>query len=985
MTPERWQRVKELFQSALAQQQDGRAAFLANACADDASLRVEVESLVAAYEADPDSFEQPAHLSTQPSSGAGLAEPDAVRRIGPYELIRVIASGGMGTVYLAARADDEYHKHVAIKVIRSDPYGDPRRRDELRKRFRNERQLLANLDHPNIARLLDGGTLDDGLPYLVMEHIDGQPIDVYADEQRLSTVQRLRLFRTVCSAVHYAHQNLLVHRDLKPSNILVTRDGVPQLLDFGVAKLLDPDSSDLAGGLTQTGVQPMTPTYASPEQLRGLPVTTASDVYSLGVILYELLTGHRPYQIANQPPHEVARVICEQEPEKPSTAVTRTKTAGQPDDTSHVTLTPESVSRTRELTPERLRRRLKGDLDMIVLMALRKEPQRRYASVEQFSEDIRRHLDGLPVLARKDTFAYRSAKFVRRHKTGVVMSTLSAVALVAAVVTTSWQAVVADRERDVAQQQTQLAQESLRRAEAAEQQSADDAETARTVAAFLADLFAAADPIGALDPTQAKGADLSVGEVLERGVERIRTDLRDQPRVQAALMHTLGGVRRQLGDFDRAAPLLEEALEIRRREYGDESLYVAESLRDRAELLRDQGRLTEAESVFREALDLERRLLGDEHPDIAVSMEGLALVLKEARDYAQAESLYRDALALQRRTLGERHPQVAATLVDMAGVLQAAGKLDEAEQLQVEALDIFRELHGDDHPEVAATLCNMAVLRHAQGDFEQAEVLYGQAINIYRRVLPEDHPYISRNLNNLGWLLVEKRAYAEAEPLLRESLALRRKRFGNQHTEVATSLNNLALCLRGMGEFEEAEALLRESLGIIRATLHDEHPAVAQHLNNLAHVLLDLGRYDEATELLRESLAIRQRTHPDDQLSIANAESGLGTVLLRSGQADEAEPLLRDALDVRRRMLPDGHWLAANSASVLGECLAALGHYEEAETLLLESYPVIESALGDRHERTLQALQRIADMYEAWGRSEDAARYRALSESPGTP
>ncbi len=344
----------------------------------------------------------------------------AGRLIGPYKIIRKIGHGGMGSVFLAARADDQYRKQVAIKLVKRGMDT-----DFIVSRFLSERQILASLDHPNIASLFDGGATADGLPYFVMEDIEGLPINEYCDTHNLSTTERLKLFSIVCAAVHYAHRKHIIHRDIKPTNILVTADGMPKLLDFGIAKILDPDLSIQTTGRTATARRLMTPGYASPEQVRGESVTTASDIYSLGVLLYELLTGHRPYHVRNRATDEIARVICEQEPEKPSTAITRIEEVHGDDGLRPIRLTPESVSKTRDGSPEKLRRRLAGDIDNIVLMAIRKEPRRRYESVEQFSEDIRRHLEGRPVRARKDTLSYRSAKFINRNRAAVIEVALS--------------------------------------------------------------------------------------------------------------------------------------------------------------------------------------------------------------------------------------------------------------------------------------------------------------------------------------------------------------------------------------------------------------------------------------------------------------------------------------------------------------------------------------------------------------------------------
>ncbi|MEN3332354.1 MAG: eukaryotic-like serine/threonine-protein kinase [Blastocatellia bacterium] len=416
---DRWPQVEEILHHALGLPRGERAAYLIHACGGDEALRKEVESLLAFDEPEDGFLESPAPplVDADLEPAAGIAPG---HRIGAYEVAREIGTGGMGAVYEAVRADDQYRKQVAIKLIKRGMDT-----DFILRRFRNERQILANLDHPNIARLLDGGATEDGLPYLVMEYIEGQPITEYADERSLPTAERLKLFRSVCAAVEYAHQHLVIHRDIKPNNILVTAEGVPKLLDFGISKLLSTDrSGDTA---TATAMRLMTPEYASPEQVKGEAITTASDVYSLGVLLYELLTGHRPYRLKSRAPHEVFKAVIEEQPEKPSVAVTHDDGIVSREGATRSPLAAVSTTRRREGQPAKLRRRLRGDLDNIVLMALRKEAGRRYASTAEFSEDVRRHLEGLPVIARKDTFVYRGAKFIRRHRAAFLAA--SAVAL----------------------------------------------------------------------------------------------------------------------------------------------------------------------------------------------------------------------------------------------------------------------------------------------------------------------------------------------------------------------------------------------------------------------------------------------------------------------------------------------------------------------------------------------------------------------------
>ena len=441
MDSQQWQRVKAIFEEALDQPPGQRTAFLDRACGDDDTLRQQVVALLAADDNETPFLDDPVSLASLLVLAEDAGAARAGTRIGPYRLVSELGRGGMGVVYLAERADGRFEQQVAVKLV-----GQGLHDEHLLHRFRAEQQILAALQHPNIARLYDGGVTDSGVPYLVMEYVEGLPIDQYCDTHQLSTEQRLTLFRTVCAVVQYAHQNLVVHRDLKPSNILVTTTGRVKLLDFGIAKLLDEDAADTAP-LTRTGMRVMTPEYASPEQVRGKPVTTASDVYALGVILYELLTGRRPYHVRGLTPSEVERVVCEQEPNNPSTAISQAVEAA-PGNATAPPGTPEAISQARSTQLDRLRRSLKGDLDNIVLKALRKEPGRRYASVEQFAEDIRRYLTRLPVTARPDTVSYRISKFVRRHTVGVVATALVVLALVGGIVTTATQARIAQNRFD---------------------------------------------------------------------------------------------------------------------------------------------------------------------------------------------------------------------------------------------------------------------------------------------------------------------------------------------------------------------------------------------------------------------------------------------------------------------------------------------------------------------------------------------------------
>ena len=703
-------------------------------------------------------------------------EPSALGlRIGAYRVLRELGRGGMGSVYLAARADDQYQKRVAIKVVQAGAFGE----DAIRH-FRRERQILASLDHPHIARLLDGGETEAGLPYLVMEHIEGQPIDRYCDGHRLGTSERLKLFRAICSAVQYAHRNLVVHRDVKPGNVLVTADGTPKLLDFGVAKLLNPE---LAGEpLTATGLA-MTPEYASPEQARGDPITTASDVYSLGVLLYELLTGQRPYRLKSRQALDVLKAVCEEEPEKPSTAVGRTDPVTTREGQPTTATTAQVVSAARAATPDKLRRRLKGDLDNIVMMALRKEPQRRYPSVEALSEDIRRHLEGRPVTARKSTLGYRAGKFLRRNLAAVLTAVAVAGLIVSFGVVARRQAAQVARERD---------------------RAAIERDKAERVAAFLVDSFKASSP------EQAQGKTVTAREVLDRGVSRIETELKDQPEVRAALLHTMGDVYMSLGQFDRAGTLLQEALKLRRRLSPDGSVEVASTLALLASLHSVQDDNVAAEALYREALAMRRRLLGDRHVDVSDSLNGLAIVLNERGRTQEALAMHREALAIR------------------------------------------RSLFDDDNRRVLQSRNSIAVVLFNVGDYAGAEAMWRDVLAAERR-RGGQRPTFAIALDNLANALLEQRKFREAEPLEREALEMRRQVYGAEDHHVAYSQVTLGSILASTGRSQEAEATLREAIACLRRVFPKGHYATSQALSLLGGCLLDQARYAEAEPPLLEA------------------------------------------------------------------------------------------------------------------------------------
>jgi serine/threonine-protein kinase len=812
---DRWERVDRLFEAALGLEPAERKRFIDAECGDDDELRALVERLLSNAETE-DSWMMPGggvSATAVDSLGGRRGEEKDLsgETIDRYRLVREIGRGGMAVVYLAERADGQFDQQLALKLIKRGVDT-----DEVTRRFERERRILARIRHPNIARFIDGGTTRDGRPFFAMELVEGRRIDRYCSEEQLSVRERLLLFLAVARAVAHAHRNLVVHRDIKPSNILVDDDGQVKLLDFGIARLLQVDDTDPQ--LTRTRERLLTPAFASPEQIKGEPVTTASDVYQLGVLLYQLLTGRSPHGASDESLDALARSIVEDEPTAPAS----------------------------------LRRELAGDLDNIVRMALRKEPERRYGSVALFAEDIERHLDGHPVAARPDTFAYRTSKFVKRHKIAVVATGLLFVTLSGFAVTMAVQAGRIARERDRANR---------------------EAETADQVTEFLVDLFKVADP------SRAKGETVTVREALDTGAERLAEELVEQPAVRARLMDTIGRVYQNLGLYESAQPLIEEALTTRRA-LAPGGIDVAKSAGRLGWLLEKRGEYEAAEPLLREVLEITRRHYGDEHRRVAGATNDLALLLYHKGDFEQAEPLHRQALEMRRRLLDAKDPELADSLNNLSLLLDQQGEFESSRALNLEALEIRRAAHGEIHPHIAISLDNLGRVERALENHDAA----------------------------LGYFT--------------EGLEMRRKLFGERHPEVASSLNNLASFKYTQGDIAGAEQMFREVIAIDREVLGDRHPEYASGINNLAFILMRQEKYAGAAEIYEESLDILGDALPGDHWMLGLTQRNYGECLLRLGRRREAETMLVSGHAVLLEALGADHARTKGAARLLEELRA---------------------------------------------------------------
>ncbi len=862
LDPDRWARIEAVFADAAEMPPAERSLFLDSACLDlqgapDPALRDEVLALLSLDDEATVFFgDGLARVVAPEASGAERGEC-----VGPWRLVREVGHGGMGAVWLAERAEGDFEQTAAVKLVH------PGRSADVIERFRAERRILAGLSHPHISRLLDGGVTDDGRPYLALEYVEGEPITDFCDARTLGIDARLALFVQVARAVAYAHQNLVVHRDLKPSNVLVVEDATasgargshaasaPQvkLLDFGIAKLLDTPEPDH----TRTGAWVLTPGYAAPEQVSGGTITTATDVYGLGVLLYELLAGCRPIRVAGGSPAEIERAIVGTVPPPPSRA-----------DQLPEADCAESA-RQRQTTPEKLRRRLRGDLDRIALKALRKEPARRYQSAGDFARDVERYLAGLPVEARPATVGYRVRRFAGRHRVGVAASGVVLAAILAVAGVATWAAGEAGRERDRALASSQV----------------------------LLDL------LGDVDPDQTGGREVSALDLLDRTAARLRTGLRGDDRARASVEASIGKVYGNLGEFERAEALQRSALATRQRLFAPAHPDVLQSQADLALLFSRQSRYAEAEALLTGAIKEGERALGAEHPAVAALHHAMGVNLTQEGRFADAEPHLVSALAIRQRALGDTAAVVAHTTAALGSLWRRQGRLDEAEAHYRLAADRYRALFGPENPRLGSALNEIGVIRKNGGDYAGAEPFYRQALGIFEAAYGERHPEYALALSNVALLLKDRALLSggddqlleEAEPMLMRSLAIYRDLHGDDHLRVGHTEAHVGMLHLARGDGPTAELWFRRSLATHdRAATPALHTARPYPMTGLGEALLLQDRAPEAEAPLRQALSIREQATPG-HWRIAEAQSALSECLWRMGQREAARALARAA------------------------------------------------------------------------------------------
>jgi len=833
----RWQRIQTIFHDAAEIPEANRKAFVEGACGDDAELMREVLAMLD-QDASGHSLLDRKLADVAHETLTASAPSLILKEIGPYRILKLLGEGGMGVVYLAERSD--LGTQVAIKVLR-DAWLSPGRRE----RFATEQRTLAQLNHSSIARIYDADILQDGTPYFVMEYIDGSPLTSYCGKLDCSVKQRLQIFRSVCEAVQHAHNHAVIHRDLKPSNILVKNDGSVRLLDFGIAKQLE--TLDLAVDQTMTGLRMMTPAYASPEQVRGERVGVSTDVYSLGVILYEVLTGQLPFDLSGLTPAEAATVITEHEPGKPSAALKRNPGA------------PNS----RFLS---LGKTAWADLDGLCLNALQKDPSRRYGSVEALIRDVDHFLSGEPLEARPDAWQYRIVKFVRRNSRAVTATAVSVVLIVALVVFFT-----------------------LRVAKARDAALAEAARTQR-IQQFMINLFQGGD--AAAGPSES----LRVLTVVDRGVQQAK-NLSHDPKVQAELYGNLGSIYQKLGKFDEADSLLHSALDERKSSFGADSPEVAESLTALGLLRSDQAHLEEAEQFTRDGLEMARRHLPPNHPALAKADLAYGKVLAQRGFYDHAIAALNEAVRIQSAP-GVAPADLATSLSALADAHYSAGHYDICRSLYTRVLEMHRQIYDEHHPLIADDLGSLAAVQRDLGFYAEAEQLDRQALDIVQAYYGRDHPQTAGRLTTLAESLTYQNKYDEAVSALEQALAIQQRVYGPAHPSVAETINELGNMASMRDHLDEAEARFRRAAEIYRAVYGDHHYLVAIALSNVAGIAMDKKDYPRAEQLFRDVIRRYHETLPADNVNTGIAEVKLGRTLLRETKYKDAEVETRAGYEI---------------------------------------------------------------------------------------
>jgi len=813
--------LKTIFEKALELNRSERENYFRSLSEDEKRYISEVKSLIISFESAEDFLETTTNKNQIFFFDREQTHPLLGKHLGQYLIEKVIGSGGMGIVFAGKRDDKEFNQKVAIKILKQGLTS-----KYLVYRFETERQILAKLQHPNIAKLFDGGKTEDGLPYVVMEYIEGVPITEYCKNKQLDIESRLLLFISVCDAVQYAHQNLIVHRDIKPGNILVNKQKRPKLLDFGVAKLLDETIMQKNIDLTKTKMWHLTPEYASPEQINGGAITTSSDIYSLGVLLYQLLTGFQPYLIKNISPVAISKIVTEDRIIKPSEIYKSNKS-------------PNELNNGDEIN-KKLSNTLKGDLDNIILKAMHKDPNQRYKSVQEFRDDINRYLTGLPVTARKDTITYRVSKFVNRYRVGVALFVLFNLIVLFSISAIIYQGRIAAKERDKANIENK---KFLK------------------VNSFLQEM------LSSVDPTEI-GRDVKVYDILEKAAKDVDTELKDQPEIKAAIKSTLGNTYVNLGEYKKGKPLLDSAYKMNRYLYGDHSKETAESIHDLALYYDWIGEYKNADSLYKKSIHIFRKVLKKPTKKFADALNNYALVKMKMNKYKEAEKLYLEAINMSIATRGTKNRNTAVMINNLAVNYMDIGKLDKAEKYYKKSSTILINLLGKNRPEIASSYNNLAYIYIVKKKYKLAEEYLEKSYRLKLTLMGKNHPDVGLALNNLGVVNFRMKNYNKAEKYFKDAITQYKKSYPADHPLIALSQYWLGKVYSETGRLSMAEEYFKISLRTRIKKLPPGSTDIWKSKTELGICLLKQKKYKSAEQFLPSTLKFYKENFASDKKQI---------------------------------------------------------------------------------------------------------------------
>jgi eukaryotic-like serine/threonine-protein kinase len=844
-----WEKISRLYDHLTGLSDSDRKVYLSE-LSESEDVKRELISLLEVEESSFEYFDTLSQKVIEPALDELSDLPPYSGIVYNYQLLHKIGRGGMGTVYLAERNDDLYKNRVAVKIMRRGMDT-----DDILKRFRDERQILARLNHPNITHLHDGGITSDGRPYFVMEYVEGKPITKYCDDNKLALHKRIDLFLQICEALEYAHQNLVIHRDLKPENILVTEQGIVKLLDFGIAKLLDENKAQSYTQVVNSG-KLMTPEFASPEQVHGSPINTTSDVYQMGLILYTLFCGQHAYDIKNKSMAEIEQTILHQNPVKPSERI------------MHVP--PEillDVCENRSVSPKKLKSFLKGDLDTILMRALQKKPERRFSSVTEMKDDIERFRKGLPIRSRGDNFSYKSAKFIKRHSLAIIFS---AVFLMTLFLFGTFYHLSVTEQRNYAQQ---------------------EAAKAAQVTGFMMDLFESSDP------TLTQGNEITARQLLEEGEARIAM-LEGQPDIQAEMFDVTGQIYRRLGEFDRSEELLFKAIEIRSLLYGSDHTETMAVYDQLGLLYSDRGEFEVADSLLRRVLSIRKEQLGSDDPAIAESYSNLAYVVRRTGNIREAENMYRKSYEIREKVLGDRHPLTIESMSSLGVTLLNQGRYIESVDILEEVLRNRRERLGARHPNLAMSINNLGAVMLNVGEFSRAGQLFEESLEMRKNLFGDQHPKVALVLNNLGMVQMEQGNFEQAHDHFNGALTIRETVLGYENVGTAISLFCLGDLYLQTERYESALESLKKAHQVFESQLSSDHSFTAR-----TKILLGLTHYEidnirSADDYITTGFEKVREIHHEGSLELALAKFQYGTYLSKTGDNSRADYHLQKALEI---------------------------------------------------------------------------------------